>query len=67
MSAASVAAAKVYVAMNSDVRYHEAFVCSNEPYRAVIDLARDEKLHDIVDGSEDYVALVDCLEVLVCD
>ena len=67
MSAASIAAAKVYVAMQSVEKYHEAFVCSNEPYRAVIDLARDEKLHDIVDGSEDYVALVDCLEVLVCD
>lgn len=67
MSVASVAAAKIYIAMQSDEAYHEAFCCHPEPFRSVIDHARDAKLHDIVDGSEDYASLVDCLEVLVCD
>ena len=67
MSVASTAAAKIYIKMQEAVAYHEVFVCSNEPFRAVIDHARNEKLHEIVDGSEEYVALCDCLEVLVCD
>jgi hypothetical protein len=67
MSIASIAAAQIYVLMSEVEAYHETFVCSIEPYRAVIDRARAARVHSIVDGSEDYEHLVDCLEVLVCD
>jgi hypothetical protein len=67
MSTASVAAARIYIAMQENVRFHEKFVCSNEPYRAVIDEARVCGLHYVEDGSEDYKQLVDCLEVLICN
>jgi hypothetical protein len=68
MSTASIAAANIYVAMSViDSDYNEAFMTSCEPYRAVIDHARDCGLHDIEDGSEDYEQLVDCLEMLVCN
>jgi hypothetical protein len=67
MSKASIAAARVYIAMQENERFHEAFVCSVEPYRAVMDEGRACSLHDIEDGSEDYAECVDCLEVLVCN
>jgi hypothetical protein len=67
MSVASVAAAQIYVAMSiPNSEFDQAFCSSNEPYRAVVDLARDLDFHNIVDGSDDYEILVDCLEVLVC-
>lgn len=67
MSVASVAAAKIYIKL-ADVTsvYWNTFLLTQEPYRAVVDLARNEGLHTIVDGSEDYETLVDCLEMLVC-
>jgi hypothetical protein len=69
MSKASVAAAKIYVAMSIPNSEFDQLFCSNtpEPYRAVIDLGRDLNFHDVVDGSEDYEHLVDCLEMLICD
>jgi hypothetical protein len=68
MSTASVAAAKIYIHMQQmDGCVNEAFMTANEPYRAAIDAARKIYLHDIVDGSEDYAQLVDCLEVLICN
>ena len=68
MSTASVAAAKIYIHMQQmDGCVNEAFMTSIEPYRAAIDAAREIYLHDIVDGSEDYAQLVDCLEVLICN
>jgi hypothetical protein len=66
MSTASLAAAKIYVKMQEVEAFHETFVCSNEPYRAVIDLARTTHMHNIIDGSEEYARLVDLLEELVC-
>jgi hypothetical protein len=68
MSVASVAAAKIYVAMNDVSKpFNETFVSARyEPYRAVIDLARTMHMHNIVDGSDEYEACVDCLETLVC-
>jgi len=67
MSIASIAAAQIYVAMTiSNSEFDQAFCSSNEPYRAVIDLARGLDFHTIADGSKDYETLVDCLEVLVC-
>lgn len=66
MSVASVAAAKIYVALSADNAYFEAFACSCEPYRAIVDKSREDGLHSIVDGSEDYEKCVDCLEVLIC-
>lgn len=67
MSTASVAAAKIYIDMQQmDGVVNEAFMRSNEPYRAAIDASRVTGLHNIADGSEDYELLVDCLEVLVC-
>jgi hypothetical protein len=68
MSAASAAAAKIYVHMQQmDGCVNEAFMNSNEPYRAAIDAGREINLHNIADGSEDYEQLVDCLEMLVCN
>ena len=68
MSVASVAAAKVYLAMQQiDGPVSEAFMTSIEPYRAAMDESRELGLHNIEDGSEDYHSCVDCLEVLVCD
>jgi hypothetical protein len=66
MSTASVAAAKIYVALSADNAYFEAFACSREPYRAIVDKSREDGLHSIEDGSEDYEKCVDCLEVLIC-
>jgi hypothetical protein len=68
MSTASFAAAKIYVAMHDFSKcYHDTFVSAKyEPYRALIDLARTSGLHNIVDGSDDYELLVDCLETLIC-
>jgi len=67
MSTASVAAAKIYVALDNNVALFETFVSSNEPYRALIDATRALNLHSIEDGSEDYEQCVDCLEVLICN
>ena len=69
MSTASVAAAKIYVAMSIRDSEFDQLFCSNtpEPYRAVIDLGRELDFHNIVDGSEEYAALVDCLEMLICN
>jgi hypothetical protein len=67
MSAASVAAAQIYIAMSvKDSEFDQAFCSSNEPYRAVVDIGRAHNFHNIADGSEDYEHLVDCLETLVC-
>lgn len=66
MSNPSIAAAEIYVAMSiPDSEFDQLFRNSTEPYRAVIDLARKYDFHNIVDGSEDYTQLVDCLEYLV--
>lgn len=68
MSTASVAAAKIYLAMQQiDGSVNEAFMTSVEPYRAAIDESRELGLHSIEDGSDDYAQCVDCLEVLVCN
>jgi hypothetical protein len=66
MSTASVAAAKIYIALQSDFSFQTAFNDSVEPYRAVVDLSRTRYMHNVIDGSEDYEQLVDCLEMLVC-
>jgi len=68
MSIASDAAARIYIAMQKvDGPVNEAFLTSIEPYRAAMDVSRDLGLHSIVDGSEDYLRCVDCLEFLICD
>lgn len=68
MSVASVAAAKIYIHMQQmDGVVNEAFMTSCEPYRAAVDASRELGLHSIVDGSEEYEQLTDCLEVLICN
>jgi hypothetical protein len=68
MSTVSVAAAKIYVKMQDMCGpFNDTFMTAREPYRAVIDLARTTHIHNVIDGSEEYVQLVDCLEMLVCN
>jgi hypothetical protein len=67
MSLASIAAARIYIAMHEHDEIATAFKTANEPYRAVVDIGRAYHLHNVDDGSEDYEQLVFCLEMLVCN
>lgn len=49
-----------------DAEYDHALEHAIEPYRAVIDIARQQGLHSIKDGSKQYAQLVDYLEDIVC-
>jgi len=64
---AAKAAAKIYLQMQDfSTPFNDTFLTSCEPYRAVVDLSRTMNQHSVIDGSEEYVKLVDCLEMLVC-
>jgi hypothetical protein len=45
-----------------DAAWRSAVTTSVEPYRCLVDLGREAKLHSIPDGSLDYEFLVDSLE-----
>jgi hypothetical protein len=65
--AAAKAAAQIYLQMQDFSKpFSDTFQTAREPYRAVIDLSRTMHQHNVIDGSEEYVKLVDCLEMLVC-
>ena len=51
----------IYAKLEDPV-YDHAMEHANEPFRAVIDIARQQGMHTIVDGSDQYAKLVDCLE-----
>lgn len=58
-------AASIHAKLEDPV-YDHAMEHANEPYRAVIDIARQQGLHTIKDGSKQYIKLVDCLEEMIC-
>ena len=66
MSHVAHAAAKIFVKLCEDINYKNIFAESCEPYRAIVDLSRTTHIHNVIDGSEEYVQLVDLLETLVC-
>ena len=55
----------IYAKLEDPV-YDHAMEHASEPFRAVIDIAREQGLHTIKDGSQQYVKLVDCLEDILC-
>lgn len=57
-------AEKIILLLNEYPNITRVLYESNEPLRAIVDFARLKGLHNIEDGSDEYVALVDELEEL---
>lgn len=64
-NATSTVAAQIFQALKTDDRFRTPWITDNEPFRAVVDVARDLGWHTIEDGSEAYCDLVDCLEYML--
>lgn len=51
--------------LNTDAEANARVRASNEPFRAMIDIARQRKMHNLTDGSRRYHLLVDALEEIL--
>ena len=60
----TLTAAQLYVLISTDKGVHEECSNSMEPFRCLMDISRERKLHDITDGSEEYQAVFDAFEAI---
>ena len=60
----ALAAAKCFVLLHEDAEVSKFVSESTECYRALVDCARDKGLHNIPDGTAEYLRLVDAISFL---
>jgi len=64
LSNVALAAAKCFVLLKEDTESRIRANQSPEFYRALIDIGREKGLHNISDGTSEYLRLVDAFEFL---
>jgi hypothetical protein len=59
-----IAAAKTFL-LTLDPAISKQMREAEEPYRFLVDLGREQTLHNIKDGTAEYLRLVDTIEMLI--